>query len=71
MNMFGHDHESDHVESILATNLFHRFQKQVARTSRSQKGLASITTGGDEAKIAPPIVPAQRTAEKIRLRHAI
>jgi hypothetical protein len=66
--VLGHHHKPDHVEVVSTTNLLQRFQKHVTGASRSQKGLAPITTGSDEVKIALPIVPAQRTTR--RLKHA-
>src|SRR3954468_24365574 len=44
MNVLGHHHKPDHVEVVSTTNLLQRFQEHVTGASRSQKGLAPITT---------------------------
>jgi hypothetical protein len=48
MDMLGHDHKTEHHETIASAGLFKNAKEQVAAARRAQEWLTLITTAGDE-----------------------
>jgi len=52
VNVFGHDHVADHVESVAATGLLERTLEDLPCAGCVEEGLPTITAEGDEVQIS-------------------
>ena len=57
VNVLGHYHESDHIESVASSYLLEYLKKDVAGASASKQSFAPIAARRNEVKIAATVVP--------------
>jgi len=57
--VIGHDHVSDHDETVTQANLFPDFEKQVPPAEGSEQRPLVITAGGDEVQVSFAVVTMQ------------
>ena len=59
MKVLGHDHVSDHDETVPLAGLFQNAQEEIAATSRVEPGYSVITTARDEVQVSAAVIPLQ------------
>jgi len=65
VDMFRHNHVTDHDEMVASPNLFQDFQKQIATTSRGDQWASLVTTRGDEVKISGTVAAPQTLGQVV------
>jgi len=56
VNVLGHDHVSDHDETVAQADLLQNFEKQVPLGDGSEERALVITTRGDEVQVSAAVV---------------
>jgi len=59
MHVLRHDYVTDHSKLMPLADLLHHLQEEIARTGRSEKGTALITTRGNKVGISSAVVTVQ------------